>query len=364
MGYAALGFGAVVEILAPRGWVVYGRWPAAETTRIVGLARRGATDDEIDQAVTKLWHTHGEVWLRNVAIPLRRYGRLIHHEFQVQQFQRANLVDQAVKCHFAGYYAAATLLTYAQIDGLTRDITGATFFSDSQNDPYIDDTTLAGIEGNLPVVRRFFSESVTETGFHGKLSRHGATHGRDLSFGTQATSTKALVLLGALIEYLEERSQGVARQRKREHDQRVSGLTGVEESGRLQDDRSFDDLYFFSVDLDADIFPTALGGDAPPASWRERARSLMEERGLAKRRLTWGGADSSSYWWYYKTPAGQFMGAGSRRYGAGLPVDWRRWLWDAAEPPTGAPWESNGWQEYDGNQGTPNWTILPFPSEV
>ena len=37
------------------------------------------------------------------------------------QSPRATLIDETVTYHEAGLYSAATLLTMAQIDGLTRD---------------------------------------------------------------------------------------------------------------------------------------------------------------------------------------------------------------------------------------------------
>lgn len=355
--------GPVVEVLAPLGWATHGRWHANETTRLVALANAGAPGHEIDELVTDLWHSkNSRVWLKNVSAPLRRYGRGIDHEFQRQQFQRAHLVDEAVACHLAGYYAAATLLTYAQTDGLTRDVTGASFFSHSRNDPYLDDETLAGVEGNLPVVRQFFTEDVDSTGFHGKLSRHGATHGRDLSFGSRITSTKALVLLGALIEYLEERAAKVARGERRARERAARNRDGVDEHGRRLDDRHFDALYFFQADLSTQMLRNIMIDGTSADQWENQARELLLNRHLSWRRCVWGGAEDESFWWYYQTPSGQYLGAGSRLYGRGRPIDWRTWLWDSSSKPTGSPWESDDWFEYDGNNPTPNWGIDEFPT--
>lgn len=353
--------GPAVEVLAPLGWASYGLWHQRGTDQIVALAHRGAGSEEIDTLVTEQWHSKSEVFLRNVAIPLRRYGKDIDHRFQRLQFQRGNLIDQAVKCHEAGNYAAAILLTFAQIDGLTRDITGATFFSNSSNDSYLDDSTLAGIASNLPIVRVPFKEAVDLTGFHGKLSRHGAAHGRDLAFGTKTTSTKALVLLGALVEYLEERAAKAARKYRRQYELEVSKLTGKDRNGRLRDDRHLDQLYFLAADLDSFILTQAILPWAEQGTWPEKAHELIEQRNLSHRNFTWGGADPTSYWWSYRTPSGHYLAAGSRRFGTELPVDWRQWRWDGTEPPSAAPWDDDDWVPYDGNTSTPNWTIEPFP---
>lgn len=354
--------GPAVEILAPLGWASYGLWHQRGTEQIVKLARRGAGPAEIDDLVVEQWHTESEVFLRNVAVPLRWYGKDIDHQFQRLQFQRGNLVDQAVNCHKVGNYAAATVLTLAQIDGLTRDITGATFFSNSMNDPYLDDSTLAGIATNLPTVRERFNETVDKTGFYGKLSRHGATHGRDLSFGTKVTSTKTLVLMGALVEYLEERATRVARKCRRQREIEAQKQTGTDKSGRLNDDRHLDQLYFLAADLDSHILSQAILPFAEPKSWLEKAHALIEQRSLSRRSFTWGGAGSTSYWWFYRTPAGHYLGAAARRFGSGLHIDWRQWRWDDTEPPGGTPWDRGGWTEYDGNTASPNWMLDPFPT--
>lgn len=354
----------IVGVLAPLGWATHGRWHKDEMVHIVELANKGAPPDEIDDMVTELWHTKSKVFLKNVAAPLRLYGQQISHDFQRQNFQRANLVDQALECHFAGYYAAATLLTYAQIDGLTRDVTGASFFSGSSNDKYLDDKTLAGIAGNLPVVREFFVEPIDTTDFHTKLSRHGAAHGRDLSFGTRTNSTKALVLFGALVEYLEDRAQREAQRRQRQNESTVKGLTGVDGTGRLIDDRQLDAIYFFWADLNAYIHGDVVAGNASFDRWPDKAHSLMGQRRMSRKYFVWGGGDHASYWWHYKTPSGHYMGAAAKLYSEGLPIDWREWLWDAAEAPTGPPWgrSENGWRRFNGSDATPNWTIREFPS--
>lgn len=352
----------MVEVLAPLGWASYGLWHQRGTQQIVKLARQGADPAEIDELVTEQWHTASEVFLRNVAAPLRRYGKDIDHQFQRLQFQRANLVDQAVNCHKAGNYAASTLLTLAQIDGLTRDITGATFFSNSMNDPYLDDSTLSGIATNLPTVREPFRETIDKTGFYGKLSRHGAIHGRDLPFGTKVTSTKILVLMGALVEYLEGRAAEVARKYRRQREIEAQKQTGTGKNGRLNDDRHLEQLYFLAADLDSYVLSEVVQPFVQPDNWLEKAYELIERKSLSLRSFTWGGADSASYWWFYRTPAGHYLGAAARRLGSELPANWQQWRWDNVEPPAGSPWDHDGWDEYDGNTTSPNWTIDPFPT--
>lgn len=353
--------GAHVETLAPLGWAAYGQWSMRGTRRIVELVRSGEDPAVIDELVTDLWHTESAVFFRNIGVPLRRYGKDIDSGFQRLQHQRANLVYQAVRCHQDGNYAAAILLTLAQIDGLTRDITGATFFSNATNDRYLDDATLAGVDSNLPVVRELFSERVETTDFHRKLSRHGATHGRDLAFGTKVMSTKTLVLLGALIEYLEGRSKGVARKYRRLHKAAAKKLTGVDESGRLRDDRELDQLALFAVELDGYIRMSMFSLVVDEAAWLERAYGLMHQKGLRRGAFTWGGGGAAAYWWHYRVPGGWSLGAAGRRIGTDTSITWQQWRWDDQDPPQGAPWDHGGWRDYDGEPTSPNWDMEPFP---
>jgi cation-transporting P-type ATPase E len=99
-------------------------------------------------------------------------------EFQRRFQQRQTLINEAVDCHFEGRFAACITLVLAQIDGLTRGLVGTSFFpsrlGETDHD-YTDDSTLAGIEGNLPVVRQAFSEPDPLVGRYGQA---GVPEGR------------------------------------------------------------------------------------------------------------------------------------------------------------------------------------------
>lgn len=62
---------AGVAVLA-LGWAMHGLWNLDETTKIVRLARNGATANEIGELVTQLWHNDSAIWLKNAATPLSR----------------------------------------------------------------------------------------------------------------------------------------------------------------------------------------------------------------------------------------------------------------------------------------------------
>lgn len=168
--------------------------------------------------------------------------------------------------------------------------------------------------------------------------------------------------MGALVEYLEVRAAGVARKHRKRNEHLARTQAGLDSAGRLNDDRHLDQLYFMAADLDSHIYGQAMLSSGQPDQWLVKAHVLIEQRALSRRSFTWGGADEESYWWFYRTPAGQYLGAAARRLGSESSSYWQQWQWDRAEAPRGGPWDHDGWTEFDGNYGTPNWTIEPFPS--
>lgn len=152
------------------------------------------------------------------------------------------LLEKAIAHHQDGSFEASIPIIYAQIDGLSRDLTGASFFSKANNDPYIDDETLAGMESNLPTVRRAFSADVNESGAYGLVSRHGVMHGRDLAYATRVNSTKAVVLIAALAEYFPRIANDAGARLRRLHEQAVAGSAELDDLGRLIDDREVPEI--------------------------------------------------------------------------------------------------------------------------
>lgn len=350
---------SVVKKFAPLGWAIHGRWHYEKSLELAAKLNEGVSSAAIDDEIAAIWNNELEVFLRNVAAPLGRYGKDIDKDFQKMQQQRVRLIDEAYKCHKAGHYSAAILLTYSQIDGLTRDVTGASFFSNSNNDRFIDDESLAGIEENLPVVRKQFNEQINETGYHAKLSRHSAVHGRDLSFGTLVNSTKAFVLLGALIEYLPERAKKAAEKRQRQHTKRARSQKGIDENGRLFDDRALDALLNFLHETNSHITSTFLFSKLDSESLKPEIYRNLASRRLGRDRFQIHGLGPTSVWWSYQVPAGHILGAAIRKWREGEKKTPDVWLWDSEERPHSAPWErADGWTIYDPNRGgTPNWAF-------
>lgn len=351
----------VARAFAPLGWAFYGNWHATESARIVGLVEAGRPASEVDEAITAVWNEQQTVLLRHVATPLGRFGRGIDLEFQRRCQQRQMLVSEAVACHEDGKYAAAMTLALTQIDGITREVVGTTFFRENPKatEPdYTDDDTLAGIEGNLPQVRKAFSASMNAVGRYGSVSRHGIIHGIDLSFATKINSTKTLVLVGALVEHLESRASERARRWRRARDLEKSALRGSDENGRLLDDRHLEELYMFRAEFETDVFHALLSPSGPAsAALLPQAYRRLEEQVLSRSRFTLHSIERDGVVWVYQSPAGQWMGSALRiQDRVARSVEQERWTWDAQHPPSAAPWvDPGGWTEAPGDPQTPNW---------
>ncbi|SDD03381.1 hypothetical protein [Microbacterium enclense] len=354
------------ERFAPLGWAFFGKWHRAQTQRILRIARGGASTRSIDEALAEVWNVEQPVLLRTIAMPLGRFGRGIDLDFQRRCQQRQTLIDVAISCHNDGRYAAAIPLTLAQIDGLTRELTGSTFFrsklSETERD-YIDDSTLAGVEGNLPTVRKAFSAPVDQVGRYGSVSRHGVMHGQDLSYASNINSTKTLVLLGALIEHLEERSKARAQKWRRDRDIARSKLNGVDDNGRLHDSRGLEEMYMFRVELHSWVEAEQSRGGAPAELALERkAHELLIHAGLQNRRFAVLELTDERLAWTFQTPSGHHMGAAARWADPRMsPWSADQWTWDAPDAPSAGPWnDAIGWTEWNGEAVTPNWRFDGF----
>ncbi|MDN6555678.1 hypothetical protein [Acidipropionibacterium jensenii] len=351
---------------APAGWAFFGHWHLEQSRRILALSREGASRQETDQAITDVWNTEQPVLLRNIAMPLGRFGRGIDLEFQRRSQQRQTLINEAIQCHQEGRFAAAITLTLTQIDGITREVVGTTFFKANAaptEADYTDDSTLAGIEGNLPAVRRAFSQPVDKVGRYGLVSRHGVIHGQDLSFATKVNSTKTLVLVGALAEHLESRADDRARRWRRVRDREKSSRSGRDANGRLLDDRGLEELYMFRADFETWVYnQIAFERTLEHRAAVERAHAHLEERGLSRRNFDLPVVEHDRVMWTFRSPGGQFLGSALAMPDVvSRPIPDQRWTWDSTAKPASPPWViSEGWTIAQGDPTTPNWAFRGF----
>lgn len=238
-----------MALFAQLGWAMCGRWHQEGTFRVLRQVSNGLSVEELDEAITELWNNENHTWLKHAAAPMRRWANS-HYPLKQIIWDRVTLIEKAIEHHFAGAYEASIPILLAQIEGLSQDLTKKSFFTKRNNDPYLDDETVAGMETNLPVVRTLFSEDVEPTGHYGKVSRHGVLHGRDLGYATRVNSTKTIVLVAALAEYFPKIADDISTHQRRQYEESVAGSAEIDEHGRLVDDRHIPELLKFAFDLD------------------------------------------------------------------------------------------------------------------
>lgn len=342
-----------VAVFAPFGWAMCGRWHYEGTLRVLSKVAQNASPVELDEAITEVWNTENVTWLRHAAAPIRRWSNS-HYPFKQVLWDRVSLIEKAIEHHIAGAYEASIPIILAQIDGMSRDLTGQSFFSKANNDPYLDDETVAGIETNLPVVRRVFSEDVKESGDYGKVSRHGILHGRDLGYATRVNSTKTIVLVAALAEYFPRIADDSGARLRRLHENTVAGSSELDDQGRLIDDRHVPEVLNFAFDFDIAYANTVLLRTGRFDAILQRTE-IAHKHSLDSEAITVE-QDHRGVWWHYTIPAGQTLG-----YAARPTTNPERrhpdvWRWDTTIAPTAPPWEDHdGWRSDDDFPQSPNW---------
>ena len=341
-------------VFAPIGWAMCGRWHLKGTLRVLKMAENGAQPSELDTALADLWNMENGVWMRNAAAPMRAWAN-DHAPFKKLLWERATIIERALAYHQDGAYDAAIPMLLAQIDGLSLDLTGKQFFAKRNTEPFVDDETLAGLEGNLPEVRRVFSEDVTTTGRHGKVSRHGVLHGRDLAYATRENSTKTIVLVSALVEYWPPAAHQVSVAQRRQHESEVAGSAELDERGRLVDDREIPEVRRAAFEIDTAYATAVLIPTRHAFDLNTEIFAAAQKHGLDPDRFTID-RDPTGWWWAYRIPAGQVLGYASRpststeRRGPDV------WRWDAQTAPSGPPWRHpEDWRSDDVFPRSPNW---------
>lgn len=269
-------------------------------------------------------------------------------------WDRVSLIETAIEHHLAGAYEASIPIVLAQIDGMSRDLTGQSFFSKANNDPYLDDETVAGIETNVPVVRSVFSEDVKESGVYGKVSRHGVLHGRDLGYATRVNSTKTIVLVAALAEYFPRIADDAGARLRRLHEESVAGSLELDDMGRLVDDRDVPEVLQFAYDFDTE-YMDAVPLRTEPFDAPVRPAEVARKHNLVPDAFTVE-QDGLGVWWHYTIPAGQTLGYAARPTTS---VERRHpdlWRWDASTTPITPPWENQDlWRSGDDFPRSSNW---------
>lgn len=116
------------------------------------------------------------------------------------------------------------------IEGVVDDVTSGAkrrrFFKPKESRRLIDDGTVVGHPSNLAALGRVMSNTQTRTEATGQLIRNGVLHGKELAYGTRRNSTKVLVALIAVIDWLQPIAHGL---REAESHARINAHAGSDE---------------------------------------------------------------------------------------------------------------------------------------
>jgi len=345
---------ASINLFAGRGWAPSDSMPVPVYEAAVAVMAGGGTIDEAEAVLVDGWN--GESLLRFLPHRVRALGLGNEDEIESWYQDRARLVERAWQHHVAGAYEAAIPIVFAQIDGITADATlppkgkgGKMFFSPSGGNfvDVVDDTTLAGMHIALPVARRHFLADCHVTGSTGSASRHGVVHGRELAYDTRENSTKAFVLLAAVVEWAGPRIRAEIDRRRAERDQRFAGSNETDSQRRRLDRRGFEPT---RAALQSLAF-------AEGAFWRTHGRFASMEELMADvsarylleepETVTVAESDPVSWWAWRKSESGWVFAIGCP--GGGEPLDLR--YYDGPTVPDDGLM-SPGW--FPGDEG--NWS--------
>lgn len=235
-----------VGLFAERGWAPSGSMPMPAYEAAIKELADGGTIDAAEDALVRGWND--KTILASLHHRVLGLGLGKSDEIEGWFRERGRLVRLAWDHHIGGAYEAAIPLVFAQIDGITADATatpqepaGRMFFSKhpTRQAEVVDDTTLAGMNDALPVVRDYYSERRDFTGALGSGGRHGVMHGRELRYDTAANSTRAFVLLAAVVEWAQPRIRAEIDRRVTERDRQFAASDDTDDEGRRLDRRGF-----------------------------------------------------------------------------------------------------------------------------
>lgn len=278
--------------------------------------------------------------------------RLGGDDEQMQQVaaQRLDLLRKALRHHQQGSFEASVPIVLAQVDGIVHDFTGKSLFT-PKNNTVADRSTVLGMSSTLSVLRKVYGQSVRTTTSSGGSSRHAIMHGRELGYATLENSTKAFVLLLAVLAWAEPRAREEAGRRRAEREAEHAGSTHVDSEGRRLDRRGFDDAKNalrkvstrqmaefnregrYRSDLDA-MFPGDFGDQ-----WlhgRDRVRLCTSP-------------DRRSWWATYATHTGFVFGLGA------ADGSWVEHMYAGLGFPTGGPNDAPGWKDALSADTPPDW---------
>jgi hypothetical protein len=340
-----------VLLFTPLGWAPLARAPVDIYRKALTVYQRTGSTDEAERRLLDGWNQNDR--LRLAVMPLQAVGAG-HDELYSISMERWRLVEKALDHHRNGGYEASVPILLAQADGICQDLVGSKadmqFFNLQPKKQYFADaSTIAGMPDGLEHLRPLFSEVMRKSGATGKLSRHGILHGRELRYDTQLNSTKALLLLAAVIEWAQANAGEKVERLRREREARYAGSDTTDEDGRRLDRRGFNEVKaaLFALGRGQTVlfqrhgrYSDDLRGEL--AAW---LMDLPESAGLTLDTST----DGRQFWAWGVTPPGFCFGIAGRD-GADA-----RWFYAGPAPPEGGLDSGADWRHPAEDPAHPEW---------
>jgi hypothetical protein len=320
-----------VVLFTPLGWAPLSRAPVEIYREALAVYRRTDSIDEAEEQLLEGWNQ--DDWLRFAVLPLQAVGAG-HDELYPISLERWRLVEKALSHHLNGAYEASVPIVLAQADGICQDLVGSKadmqFFRLLPKTQYFADaSTIAGMPGGLEHLRPLFSEVMRKSGVTGKLTRHGILHGRELRYDTRMNSTKALVLLAAVIEWAQANAGEKVERLRREREARYAGSDATDQQGRRLDRRGFNEVKaaLFALGNGETVLFQRHGRytsntTGPLAAWLPE---LPDSSGL----VVDTSVDGQQFWAWGVTPTGFCFGI------AGRDGAHDKWFYAGPNPPEG-----------------------------
>ncbi len=339
-----------IALFAPLGWAPNERTNVEVNRAALNAYHSTGSLEEAECRLVEGWNQKDQ--LRFAVMPIQTLGVENDETISVGA-ARWRLVEKALAHHAAGAYEASVPIVLAQIDGLVKDLgfTLGIFEGGEKHDAkFADDATLFGLPESLVALRRLFGAHAGTTGMGVSLSRHGIMHGRELGYDTLANSTKAFVLLAAVVQWALPRSRALADAHAREQEARWAGNDELDEHGRRRDRRGFADAKIALQTLDA----------RQAAEWRRHGRyrddltsvfgGEIGDRLLRGRDLLYltANEDGTVYWAWRKTSTGFCFGSAAE---GGGPV----WHYAQTSAPRGGPGQDPAWRNTSLGPAHPEW---------
>ncbi len=328
-------------VFAPVGWAPSSRTPVEPFKQALQIYRDTQSLEQAESILVDAWNEPDR--LRWALKPLGSLGAA-HGPLGDAFWRRSLLVDKALKHHVAGAYEASVPIILSQIDGIVWDLTEgkAGFFTGGKQATHlVDSQTVAGLPEGLELLRQLVGQSVRETRMTGQLTRHGIMHGRELGYDTCINSTKALVLLLAVVDWAQPRARELADRRHAEHEAMYAGSDSIDERGRRLDRRDFDraqeSLRNLNIRQIAEFRRNGRYGNDLDALFPGTAREndYLRNKAQVTLRTT---DDRQGYWAWRSTPSGFCFGIAAQ---GGPPGEW---LYAGPRPPEGGIDSIAGWR--------------------